>query len=114
MTTQTLLTLFQLFLAFGNLIIMLYALSRFIRKPHDSLIDRIKVLEVEVEEIKASLKQDNKRFEKQFAANKVILKMLLALIEFEMNYCTTQGVQPTKDLERAKEELQAYLAGQDF
>lgn len=107
---ETMLLIVQLMLGFGNLAIMVFALTKFIAKPHDTLNERIKVLEVEVSEIKASIKQDDNRFKQLYSTNEVIIKSLLALIEFEIQYCLTENKQPTKDLEHAKEELHAFLS----
>lgn len=110
MNTQELLTLLQLFLAFCNSAIMIYLLMKFLKKPHDSLSDRVTVLEVEVKDLKASEKHDNSLFKEQDIANEVIIRSTLALIEFEIQYCITENKQPTKELERAKEELTLFLA----
>ena len=107
---ETMLLVVQLMLGVGNLSIMIFALTKFIAKPHDSLNERIKFLEVEVNEIKNSLKQDDNRFKQLYSTNEVIIKSLLALIEFEIQYCITENKQPTKDLEHAKEELHAFLS----
>jgi hypothetical protein len=103
-------TLVQLTLNLGSLVIMLYALMRFLKKPQESIEERIKALEVEVDAIKATIKQDDKRFEYQFDTNEVIINSLLALIEFEIQYCITEDKKPTKALEDAKEKLNAFLS----
>lgn len=107
---QMFITLVQLTLNLGSLVIMLYALMRFLKKPQESIEERIKALEVEVDAIKASIKQDDKRFDYQFDTNEVIINSLLALIEFEIQYCITEDKKPTKALEDAKERLNAFLS----
>ncbi len=107
---QMFITMVQLTLNLGSLVIMLYALMRFLKKPQESIEERIKTLEVEVDAIKASIKQDDKRFEYQFDTNEVIINSLLALIEFEIQYCITEDKKPTKALEDAKEKLNAFLS----
>lgn len=49
-TAQMILVGLQIALALGNLAIMIYALSKFIAKPHDSLAERVTVLEVKMKE----------------------------------------------------------------
>lgn len=114
---QEILTIMQLCLAFGNFGIMLYALSKFIKKPHDKLIDRIVALEVQVDELKDSLKQGNdrfrehaKRFEKQYDTNEVLIRSVLALIEFEMQYCIEEKKGLTDGLKNAKADLDKFLS----
>lgn len=107
---QMFITVVQLTLNLGSLVIMLYALMRFLKKPQESIEERIKALEVEVDAIKASIKQDDKRFDYQFDTNEVIINSLLALIEFEIQYCITEDKKPTKALEDAKEKLNAFLS----
>lgn len=111
------LMILQLCLAVGNLSIMIFALSKFIKKPHDKLIDRVVSLEVKVEELQDSLKQGNdrfrefgNRFEKQYDTNEVLIRSVLALIEFEMQYCIEEKKSFTKGLENAKAELDKYLS----
>lgn len=107
---EKILLIVQLMLGFGNLSIMIYALTRFLQKPQEKIEERLKTLEVEVDAIKASLKQDDKRFKYQFDTNEVIINSLLALIEFEIQYCITEDKQPTKALEQAKDKLNAFLS----
>lgn len=107
---QMFITIVQLTLNLGSLVIMLYALIRFLKKPQESIEERIKTLEIEVDALKASLKQDDKRFEYQYDTNEIIINSLLALIEFEIQYCITEDKQPTKALEQAKDKLNAFLS----
>ena len=107
---QMIVTLVQLTLNLGSLAIMIYALVRFLKKPQESIEERIKALEVEVDAIKTSIQQDDKRFEYQFDTNEVIINSLLALIEFEIEYCLTENKTPTKALSDAKDKLNAFLS----
>lgn len=116
-TVESTLMILQLCLALGNLGIMLFALSKFIKRPHDKLIDRIVALEVQVDELKDSLKQGNdrfrehaKRFEKQLDTNEVLIRSVLALIEFEMQYCIEEKKTFSKGLENAKSDLEKFLS----
>lgn len=111
------LMILQLCLAVGNLSIMIFALSKFIKKPHDKLIDRVVSLEVKVEELQDSLKQGNdrfreygNRFEKQYDTNEVLIRSILALIEFEMQYCIEEKKGLTDGLKNAKADLEKFLA----
>lgn len=111
------LMILQLCLAVGNLSIMIFALSKFIKKPHDKLIDRVVSLEVKVEELQDSLKQGNdrfreygNRFEKQYDTNEVLIRSILALIEFEMQYCIEEKKGLTDGLKTAKADLEKFLA----
>ena len=114
---ESTLMILQLCLALGNLGIMLFTLSKFIKRPHDKLIDRIVTLEVQVDELKDSLKQGNdrfrehaKRFEKQLDTNEVLIRSVLALIEFEMQYCIEEKKALSKGLENAKSDLEKFLS----
>lgn len=114
---QEMLTIMQLLLAICNLSIMIYALSKFIKKPHDKLIDRIIALEVQMEELKDSLKQGNDRFrdhsmrfEKQYDTNEVLIRSVLALIEFEMQYCIEEKKGLSSGLAEAKKDLDKFLS----
>lgn len=116
-TVESTLMILQLCLALGNLGIMLFALSKFIKRPHDKLIDRIVALEVQMDELKDSLKQGNdrfrehaKRFEKQLDTNEVLIRSVLALIEFEMQYCIEEKKTFSKGLENAKSDLEKFLS----
>lgn len=109
-TAQMILLGLQIALALGNLAIMIYALSKFIAKPHDSLTERVTVLEVKMKEAESALRHGNDRFREQDATNEVLIHSVLALIEFEIQYCLTEHKVPSKELEKAKEDLHNYLA----
>ena len=110
MNTQTLLPILQLLLAVGNLGIMVYALTKFIAKPHEDLTSRVTKLEVRVDDVEESLKQGNDKFREQGQTNEVIIHSLLALIEFEMSYCLTEHKPMSAGLEKAKEDLHNFLS----
>ena len=110
MNTQTLLPILQLLLAVGNLGIMVYALTKFIAKPHEDLTSRVTKLEVRVDDVEESLKQGNDKFREQSQTNEVIIHSLLALIEFEMSYCLTEHKPMSAGLEKAKEDLHNFLS----
>lgn len=106
----TILPIFQLILTFGNICVLAYALFKFLNKPHDTLEDRVNAHEVEIADIKKSLLQGNDRFREQDDTNEVLIHSVLALIEFEIQYCLTEHKEPSRDLERAKEDLHSYLS----
>lgn len=110
MTTEMLLTGMQIFISFANICILLYALYKFLNKPHDTLEQRVISIETEVKDIKESLHQGNDRFRSQEDTNEVLIHSVLALIEFEIQYCLTEHKEMSKDLEKAKEDLHNYLA----
>lgn len=110
MNPQAILTILQLFLAIGNLVIMIYALSKFLAKPHDSLTQRVTVLEIKVNEHDMVLEKGNDRFKNQDATNEVLITSLLALIEFEIQYLLKEEKPISKELEKAKDKLHEYLA----
>ncbi len=107
---QTTMTILQMFLAFGNVCIMLYALRGFILKPRDTMDERIAVLEVKVADVEKSLLKGNDKFRTQNETNEILTRSVLALIEFEMQYCLTEHKEISKDLEKTKEDLHQYLS----
>lgn len=110
MSVSTILPILQMVLATGNICVLAYALFKFLNRPHDTLEDRVNAHDVEIREIKASLLQGNDRFREQEDTNEVLIRSVLALIEFEISYCITEHKDPSKDLERAKEDLHNYLS----
>lgn len=103
------LTALQLCLAAGNLIVMIYALTKFISKPRDNINTRLTALEAKVLKVEEQLKQGNDRFREQYASNEIITKSVMALIEFEMQYCLTEKKPVSDSLKRAKEDLDSFL-----
>ena len=56
------------------------------------------------------MKLGNDRFREQEEANDVLIHCVLALIEFEIQYCLTEHKEPSDDLKKAKDILHNYLA----
>ena len=110
MTSDAFMTIIQLILSIGQLCIMGYALSKFISKPHNDLNTRVTKLEVRVDDVEESLKQGNDRFREQAKTNEVIIHSVLALIEFEMQYCLTEHKEMSSGLSKAKEDLHNFLS----
>lgn len=114
----SLLPYLQTFLAFGNLIIMLWALKTFLSKPHDSLADEVKKLREEIVQLKVTIKDMQKSLDsshdkhrEQDKTNKVFKRVFILLANFEVSYCQNTGYEHTEDLKEAKKELEEYLAG---
>lgn len=110
MEELSLMQLMQLILSFGNVCIMLYAFKKFLSKPHDSLEERLAILEAEQREMKERLLRGNDKFREQDNTNEVLIHSVLALIEFEMQYCLSEKKPITDELQKAKENLHSYLA----
>ena len=110
MDFTVLLPVLQTVLAFCNICILGYALFKFLNRPHNTLEERVNAHDVEIREIKASLKQGNDRFREQDDTNEVLIRSVLALVEFEMQYCLTEKKPMSNGLEKAKENLDNYLA----
>ena len=110
MTVISILPFLQTILALANICVLGYAFARFVNKPRTNLEERVNALEIEIKEVKTSLLQGNDRFRDQEDTNEVLIKSVLALIEFEMSYCLTEKKPVSKDLERAKDDLHSYLS----
>ena len=83
MSTQTILPMMQMILAFANICIIAYGFMRFLARPHNSLEERVSKLEKRLEDIEDSLTKDEEKLTKQIETNEVLQRSLLALIEFE-------------------------------
>lgn len=110
MNITTILPLLQLILTAANILVIGYGFFKFLNKPHDTLEERVTAHDVEIADIKKSLLQGNDRFREQDDTNEVLIHSVLALIEFEIQYCLTEHKEPSRDLERAKEDLHSYLS----
>ena len=117
MNTQTILPVFQTILSFMNICVLGYALLKFLNKPHSNLESKVngldvklKEIEVKLKEIDQSLRLGNDKFKEQEETNQVLIHSVLALIEFEIQYCLTEHKQMSKDLEKAKDDLHSYLS----
>lgn len=107
---QSILTIMQMVLTFGNICVIGYAFVKFVGRPHNTLDRRVTELEVKCKEMEQSLYQGNDRFRAQNDTNEVLIHSTLALIEYEIQYCLTEHKPMSKDLEKAKEELHRYLS----
>lgn len=110
MTIEKILSIMQLITNFGTICAMVYALYRFGRKPTTDLESRVSTAELEIAEIKRSLMQGNDRFREQAKTNEVLIRATLALLEFEVHYCETEQKPISKNLEKAKDDLNEYFS----
>lgn len=110
MDMQTTMQIMQVLISCANICILGYGFYKFLNRPHDNLETRVSTLEIEHREMKASLLKGNDRFREQDDTNEVLIHSVLALIEFEIQYCITEHKEPSKGLEKAKEDLNNYLA----
>lgn len=111
MNVQALLPYIQLALNTCSLIAILFAFYKFTRKPQDTLEQRVTALEVKQREHDEALHHGNDRFRELKEASTLIITSLIALIEFEMDYCMHHGDENISDgLMEAKNELYHYLA----
>ena len=97
-------------LQIANIVVLGYALYKFLNKPHSTLEEKVNAHDVEIKEIKASLLQGNDRFREQETTNEVMQSCMLALIDFELAYCIHTSYEDTEDLMKAKTELRKHLA----
>lgn len=78
--------------------------------PFKTLVSKVEEHEVRISKVESSLYLGNDRFREQENTNEVLLKSLLALIEFEIQYCITENKPISKDLEKAKDDLHSFLS----
>ena len=109
MTTQVL-PIMQLLLTTMNICVLLYAFVNFLKKPKNDLDERIKTLEVKVEEHGRRLDRGNIKFDTHDKTNEVLIRSTLALVEFEIQYCISEKKPMSRDLEKARDDLHNYLA----
>lgn len=110
MDVHSILPVLQTLLAGGNLIVMFYALTKFVTKPHDTIEKRLTTIEIKIGEIERSLQLGNDEFRRQKETNEVIQTCMLALIDFELSYCShTNYDEDITDLQDAKVILRKHL-----
>lgn len=79
-------------------------------EPFNTLKSRVDAHDVEITDIKMALKKGNDRFREQDDTNEVLIHSVLALVEFEIQYCLVEHKEMSKSLEKAKEDLNSYLS----
>ena len=106
-----------IFLQLANIVIIGYALFKFLNRPHNTLEEKHEALskrvdahDLKFEEIDKSLHLGNDKFREQDDTNEVLIRSVFALIEFEVHYCETEQKPISKNLEKAKDDLHDYLA----
>lgn len=94
-----------------NLIDKAITLKKNADAPIKLLEDRIKMLEMKTEEHGRSLQSGRDEFRDQRETNEVMQTCMLALIDFELSYCShTNYNEDTSDLMSAKDALRRHLA----
>lgn len=100
----------QLFLAFANSCILIFAFIKLLGKPHTTLEHRVSDLERDVKELKEKKDDHEDKFEKVDKALNVLIHSNLSLIEFEMQYCLTEHKEMSDGLKKAKDYLHDFLS----
>ena len=100
----------KVILQIAQVIALVYAGYKFTRKPHDSLESRVIALEEKNKDMELSMLRKDERIRELDEAYGVIMRSVLALIEFEIQYCMTENKPMSKGLEKAKENLDDYIA----
>lgn len=93
-----------------NIIDKSNALKAMKESPFKALSGKVEAHEVRLGKIESSLFLGNDRFREQDNMNEIILRSLIALIEFEIQFCITEDKPITKDLEKAKDDLHSFLS----
>lgn len=93
-----------------NIIDKSNALKAMKESPFKALSGKVEEHEVRIGKIESSLFLGNDRFREQEATNEVLLRSILALVEFEIQYCITENKPISKDLEKAKDDLHSFLS----
>lgn len=106
-----------LLLQLANIVIIGYALYKFLNKPHDTLETKHEELkkkvdehDVKFKEIEKSLHLGNDKFREQEETNAVFKSVMLSFVNFEIAFCLHTDYKDTDDLIQAKKELNDYLA----
>ena len=105
---------FGLALTILNLIDKAVTMKKNADAPQKMIVERLNALEVEVKEIKSSLLQGNDRFRYQADTNEVMQMVMLALLDFELSFCSHTNYEHTEDLEQAKDMLRKHLARKGY
>lgn len=107
-----------LILQLANIVIIGYALYKFLNRPHDTLeekhnelVKRVDKHDVKIEDIEEALRKGNDKFREQDEANATFKSVILSFINFEIAYCLHTDYEHTEDLMKAKNELETYLSG---
>lgn len=107
---EVIVDIMQAFLIFCNVCIMLYVFKGFVSKPHNNLEQRVTEIEIKIKEHEDSLKKGSDNFREQNETNEILISSILALIEFEIQYCLTEEKHISPELQKAKDNLHSYLS----
>ena len=118
---KTITEYFDLILKLANVLMLGFMFWKFTRKPHESLDNRLKAIEKKVEDLESEVNLRHKDFEQQLRQGndkfraienflEILLTCSLALINFEVNYCTTEHKEISGDLEEARKALNKCLS----
>ena len=101
----------QMILNIGSIVVMIYALKRFLGSPHDDLLSRVVTLERKMDEVEKSLNTNWDDHRAQKDTNEAIQNSVLAIVDFELTFWSHAGYDiDTTDLEEAKRILRKHLA----
>ena len=103
----------QIILNLGSICVMLYALSKFLSRPHNDLEQRVSDLEFKQKETDNALRLGNDRFRAQKRTNRAFMSIMLSFVDFEIAYCLHTNYEFTEDLMKAKKNLQNYASGNE-
>ena len=109
-TLEMILTIVTLSVQVGTLVGLIFALFKFLNKPHDTLEQRVALLEAQMKDSDRDKVRLTDRCREQDETNEVLIHSVMALIEFEIQYCLTEKKEVSKDLENARLALHHYLA----
>ena len=107
---QTASEIMKMILQVANICIIAYGFYKFLGKPHSTLEQRVVVLENEIKDLKRSQDKTNDELEHNDDSIQVIQTALLALIEFEIQFCISHNEGISEELKKAKDMLHDYLA----
>jgi hypothetical protein len=94
----------------GALIVMVYTFSKFMNKPHDTLEQRISVIEVRMGDVDRELNKGDEKFKEVDQMGEVLITSVLALVQFEIQYCIEEKKPMSEELKEAKKNLTNYLS----
>ena len=77
---------FKVILQLGQIVALFYAGYKFTRKPHDTLESRVKALEEQNKDLQIEILKKDERIKELEELCGVIIRSVIALIEFEMQY----------------------------
>lgn len=107
---QMIFTIFSTIVSFGTACTLVYAFAKFLGKPHDTLEQRLTLVESQIRELDRGRVKIEGRCIEQDDTNEILTRSVLALIEFEIQYCLTEKKPMSEDLKQAKEDLHKYLS----